>query len=90
MKINKPEALKFSGDARDYAAFKRDFMAIVAPYRDSAQIGIHFKNAIPEMHRHLISNKDLVEWESMMSIIEDELANPKLIVDSTVGEIERM
>ena len=90
LKINNPEALKFSGEARDYASFKRDFMAIVVPHRDSAQIGMHFKNAIPEKHRHLISNKDLVDWEAMMSTIEDELANPKLIVDRTVGEIERM
>ena len=26
----------------------------------------------------------------MMSVIEDELANPKLIVDITVNEIEKM
>ena len=90
LKINKPEALKFSGEAREFASFKRDFMAIVVPHRSNAQIGMHFRQAIPEKHKHLISNKDLEEWESMMTIIEEELANPKLIVDLTVGEIERL
>ena len=90
LKINKPDALKFSGEAREFASFKRDFMAIVVPNRDKAQIGMHFKQAIPEKHKHLLANKDLDDWESMMSVIEEELASPKLIVDITVGEIERM
>lgn len=47
LKINKPECPKFSGQARDFAPFKRDFLAIVVPNRDDAQIGIHLKQAIP-------------------------------------------
>ena len=90
LKINKPDNLIFSGQARDFAAFKRDFLAIVVPHRDSSQIGIYLKQAIPEKHKHLISNKDLHEWRAMMDIIEDELATPKIIIDQTVGEIERM
>ena len=40
LKINKPDNLTFSGQARDFASFKRDFLAIVVPHRDLAQIGI--------------------------------------------------
>ena len=47
LKINKPDNLSFSGQARDFATFKRDFVAIVVPHRDPAQIGIYFKQAIP-------------------------------------------
>lgn len=90
LKINKPDALKFSGNARDFASFKRDFMAIVVPFRDDSQIGMFFKQAIPDKHKHLLSNKDLNDWKSMMSIIEEELATPKMIVDITVNEIEKM
>ena len=90
LKINKPDTLVFSGQARDFAAFKRDFMAIVVPHRDAPQIGIYLKQAIPEKHKHLVSNKELHEWQDMLDILEDELAAPKIIIDQTVGEIERM
>ena len=90
LKINKPDALKFSGDARDFASFKRDFLTIVVPHRDDAQIGIHFKQAIPQKHKHLIANQDLTNWKGMMLIIEEELANPKMIIDQTIGEIDSM
>ena len=90
LKINKPDNLTFSGQARDFATFKRDFMAIIVPHRDQAQIGIYFKQAIPEKHKHLISNKDLKDWQGMMDAIEEELAMPKIVIDQTVAEIERM
>ena len=76
LKINKPDALRFSGEAREFASFKQDFMAIVVPNRDNSQIGMHFKQAIPDKHKHLLSNKNLDDWESMMDIIEAELASP--------------
>ena len=65
-------------------------MAIVVPNRDPIQTGIYFKQAIPERHKHLSSNKDLGEWRDMMTIIEEELASPKIIIDQTVKEIEQM
>ena len=42
------------------------------------------------LHAHLISNNDLIDWKGMMTIIEDELASPKIIIDQTVNEIEKM
>ena len=90
LKINKPDNLAFSGEARDFAAFKRDFLAIIVPHREPSQIGIYLKQAIPEKHKYLISNKDLHDWKGMLSVIEDELATPKIIIDQTVGEIKRM
>ena len=48
LKINKPNSLRFSGQAREFAPFKRDFLVIVVPNRDDAQIGIHLKQAIPK------------------------------------------
>ena len=61
LKISKPEAVKFSGQSRDFASFKRDFMAIIVPNRGDAEIGIHFKQGIPDKHKHLISNLDLCD-----------------------------
>ena len=90
LKINKPDNLAYTGQARDFAAFKRDFLAIVVPNREASQIGIYFKQAIPEKHKYLIANKELHEWQEMMDIIEDELATPKIIIDQTVTELERM
>ena len=61
IKINKPDNLTFSGQARDFASFKRDFLAIVVPNRDAVQIGVYLKQAIPEKFKYLVSNKDLHE-----------------------------
>jgi len=63
----------FSGLARDLAAFRRDFLAIVVPNRDNAQIGVYLKQAIPKKYTHLISNKDLHDWQGMLTVIQDEL-----------------
>ena len=71
-------------------AFKRDFLAIVVPNWDSAQIGVYLKQAIPKKHTHLISNKDLHDWQGMLTVIQNELDTPKMIVDQTVGELEKM
>ena len=60
------------------------------PHRDDAQVGIHFKQALPDKHKHLISNLDLTDWKGMMDVVEKELANPKLVIDLVVSEIERM
>lgn len=90
IKVSKPDIIKFNGQARDFASFKRDFKAIIVPHREAAQIGLLFKQGIPEKHRHLISNIELNDWESMMAKIETELATPKIIVDLTVGEIEKL
>ena len=53
-------------------------------------MGIHFKQALPDKHKHLISNLDLTDWKGMIDVVEKELANPKLVIDLVVGEIERM
>ena len=90
LKVGKPDAVKFSGNSRDFASFKRDFLAIIVPNRLDAEIGIHFKQGIPDKYKHLISNKDLVDWQGMMDTIEGELATPKIIIDQAVAEIEKM
>ena len=54
LKITKPDNISFSGQARDFATFKRDFLAIVVPHREASQIGIYLKQAIPEKCKHLI------------------------------------
>ena len=48
LKINKPEALKFSGEAREFAFFKHDFLAMVVPNRDNTQIGMHLNKPSPK------------------------------------------
>ena len=45
IKLNKPEPIKFSGQARDFASFKRDFEAIIVPNRAAADIGLYLKQA---------------------------------------------
>ena len=66
IKINKPDPIKFSGQPRDFATFKREFEAIVVPRRDPSDVGFHLKQAVPSKHRHLLDNIDLSKYEKMM------------------------
>ena len=90
IKLNKPEAIKFSGNSREFATFKRDFNAIIVPNRSAADIGLYLKQAVPTKHLHLIANVDIEKYEDMMDILSKEFGTSRLIVDSVVSEIERM
>ena len=56
IKLNKPDPLKFSGQARDFASFKNKFETIVIPHRSAVDIGVHLLQAIPAKHQHLVAN----------------------------------
>ena len=43
IKLNKPDPIKFSGQPRDFATFRRDFEAIIVPNRSAADIGLYLK-----------------------------------------------
>ena len=60
------------------------------PNRDLAQIGLLFKQALPEKLKHLISTIDLDNWEEKIDTIEREVATPKIIVDQVTNEIDRV
>ena len=90
IKLNKPEAIKFSGNSRDFANFKRDFMAIIVPNRSAADIGLYLKQAIPNKHLHLVANVDIENHSEMMDILAAEFGTSRLIVDSVVSEIEKL
>ena len=63
IRLNKPEPIKFSGQPRDFASFKRKFETIVVPNRSSADIGFHLNDAIPGKYQHLLANIDLDKHE---------------------------
>ena len=90
IKINKPDAIKFSGFSRDFATFKRDFEAIIVPNRSAADVGLYLKQAIPSKHLYLIANLDIEEYGEMMKVLSAEFGTSRLIVDSVVSEIEKM
>ena len=87
IKINKPDPIKFSGQPRDFATFKRDFEAIIVPHRSAADIGLYMKQAIPSKDLHLITNVDVENHAEMMRILSAEFGTTRQIVDSVVSEI---
>ena len=97
--VNKPSVVKlqkmtspqFSGHARDFAQFKRDFSSVVAvPGRSSVDIGYNLMNAIPAKHQHLIRNIDLSNHEEMMGILTDKFGCSWLVVEDVVSQIEKI
>ena len=90
IKLNKPEPIKFSGQPRDFASFKRDFEAIIVPNRAAADIGLYLKQAVPHKHIHLIANVDTANYIEMLNILAAEFGTKEQIIDSVVYEVEKM
>ena len=89
IKINKPDPIKFSGQPRDFATFKRSFEAIIVPNRSIADIGLYLKQAIPSKDLHLIDNVDIENYSEMMNILAKEFGTTRKIVDSVITEMEK-
>ena len=59
VKLQKMSSPHFSGNARDFGQFKRDFSAVVVvPGRSDVDIGYNLLNAVPSKYQHLINNID--------------------------------
>ena len=69
IKLNKPDPIKFSGQPRDFATFRRDFEVIIVPNRAAVDIGLYLKQAVPPKDVHLLANVDLENHKEMMSIL---------------------
>ena len=90
IKFDKLQCVKFSGNPRDFATFKRDFERMEVPNRDLTATGIYLKQAVPERFEHLIANVDLSNWVQMMAILQGKFGRPFLIVESVVLDIEKV
>ena len=90
IKLNKPDPIKFSGEPRDFAAFRRDFEAIIVPNRSPADIGLYLKQAIPAKDVHILNNVDLDNYTEMMSILSAKFGSTRRIVDSIITDIDKL
>ena len=82
---------QFSGLARDFAQFKREFNAVVVVQgRSSVDIGYNLLNAIPAKHQHLINNIDLPNHQEMMKALTDKFGCTRLVIDDVVSQMEKM
>ena len=91
LKLKKLEARHFSGQRREYAAWKRDFKdVVVVPGRPEAEIGFTLKSCIPAKYHYLFDNLSLSEHSKMFEILDNKFGKARLIVDETVAEMERM
>ena len=84
LKLKKIEVRQFSGQRREYAAWKRDFKEIVLTGRPDAEIGAILKSSIPYKYLYLFDNLSLSEHSKMMEVLDAKFGKPKLIVDETV------
>ena len=90
IKLEKPGKITFSGNARDFATFKRNFEAIVVPNRPAADVGLHLYQAVPQKDRHLLDNVSLDQHQEMMKILAARFGTTRRVVDSIVSEIEKL
>ena len=90
IKLNKPDPIKFSGEPRDFAAFRRDFEAIIVPNRSPADIGLYLKQAIPAKDVHILTNVSLDDYKEMMSILSAKFGSTRRIIDSIITDIDKL
>ena len=91
LKLKKLEARHFSGQRRDYAAWKRDFKDVVdVPGRPAAEIGLTLKSCIPLKFHYLFDNLSLSEHAKMFGVLDNKFGKARLIIDETIAEMERI
>ena len=91
VKLQKISCPTFSGNARDFAQFKREFLAVVkVPGRPDVDIGYNLLNAVPGKHQHLINNLELVNHEKMMEILTKKFGGSGLVVDDVASQLKKM
>ena len=91
LKLKKLEAKSFSGQRREYAAWKRDFKdVVVVKGRPETEIGFTLKSCVPSKYHYLFDNLSLSEYEKMFEILDNKFGEPQFIVDETVAEIKKM
>ena len=90
IKLEKPAPIKFSGNARDFAAFKEKFEAIVVPNRSAADIGLYLHQAIPGKYQHLVKNFKPMEHVKMMEVLVGKFGTTRVLVEAVNAEIEKL
>ena len=90
IKLGKAENTVFSGEARDFATFKREFSQIVIPGRAAHDVGYRLKQAVPQKHRHLLDEFDLADHVGMMTKLETQFGTMRLVVMNVVAEITKL
>ena len=91
VKLQKMSCPQFSGFARDFAQFKREFNAVVVVEgRSNVDIGYNLLNAIPAKYQHLINNIDLPNHQEMMQALTDKFGCTRLVIDDVVSQMEKM
>ena len=90
IKLNMPDPIKFSGHPRDFAAFKRDFEAIIVPNRSAADIGLYLKQAVPPKDSHILANVELENYKEMMNILSSKFGCTRKVVDCIITDIDKL
>ena len=89
--MKKLEARHFSGQRREYAAWKRDFLDVVAvPGRPGAKRGFTLKSCIHLKRHYLFDNLSLSEHEKMLEILVDKFSKACLIINETIADMEKI
>ena len=82
--------MKFSGKTRDWASFERDFLLVCVPHRLPAQVGLMFREGMPTKYKELVCNVKLDDWQVMLNKVKEEVATPRMVVDSALGDLDKM
>ena len=91
VKLQKMSCPKFSGYARDFSHFKRDFNAMVNVVgRSDVEIGSNLLNAVPTNYQHLIDNLDMSNHQEMMKVLTSKFGSSRLVIDDIVSQMEKL
>ena len=89
IKMAKVTLNKFSGEYRDYAKWRSQFMKIVVPNRPGAEVAMYLKEAVPRKFEYLFNGTEVDDFNEMLRLMDEKFANERMILDSMMTSIQK-
>ena len=89
IKMAKVTLSKFSGEHRDYARWRSQFVKIVVPARPKAEVAMYLKEAVPKRFEYLFNGTEVDDYTEMMRLLDEKFADERMILDSMMTSIQK-
>ena len=90
IKMAKVTLSKFSGEYRDYAKWRSQFLKIVVPNRPGAEVALYLKEAVPKKFEYLFNGTEVDNFNEMLRLMDEKFADERMILDSMMTSIMKL
>ena len=89
VKLEKVKGIKFSGELRDFATFKREFNEVIVPNQEISEVSLHLKQLIPKKCLYLIERFKFTQYSEMMVELEKKFGGSRRVFISVLRRRKR-